>query len=343
MKNLLIISFLLLLGLNVFGQSTAIPDANFEQALITLGLDTGTPNGTVLTSNIDTVTSLSVNSSSITDITGIEGFTALKVLSCYNNQLTILDMSQNTALIDLVCWSNQLTSLNVSQNTALTFLDCNNNQLASFDVTQNTALTSLICHANQLITLDVTQNTSLTNLECYWNQLTALDVSQNTLLTDLRCPYNQITCLNVKNGFNTNLTTFHAYSNPNLTCIEVDDIAYATSNWIGMGLNFYFDPASSFSTNCNNTCSSTTVGIKEIDFSKISFYPNPTDGAVTIDLKEDKQNVKATLTNSLGQIILSENYTSTNSINFNIETPKGVYFLQLEVDGEMITKKIMKQ
>jgi PKD repeat protein len=34
----------------------------------------------------------------------------------------------------------------------------------------------------------------------------------------------------------------------NLTCIEVDNATYSTTNWT------YIDPASSFSTNCNNNC-----------------------------------------------------------------------------------------
>jgi hypothetical protein len=76
---------------------------------------------------------------------------------------------------------------------------------------------------------------------------------------------------------------------------------------------------------------------------EIMFYPNPTKGIVTIDLGEVKQDVEATLTNSLGQIIVTENYSSTNFINIDIDTPKGIYFLQLEVDGELITKKIIKE
>jgi hypothetical protein len=76
---------------------------------------------------------------------------------------------------------------------------------------------------------------------------------------------------------------------------------------------------------------------------EIRCYPNPTKGIVTIDLGEVKQNIKATLTNGLGQIILTEKYSSTNFINMDIDTHKGMYFLQLEVDGEVITKKISKE
>ena len=46
-------------------------------------------------------------------------FTALEVLYCWGNQLTSLDVSNNTALTELDCSENQLTSLDVSNNTAL--------------------------------------------------------------------------------------------------------------------------------------------------------------------------------------------------------------------------------
>jgi len=48
------------------------------------------------------------------------------------------------------------------------------------------------------------------------------------------------------------------------------------------------------------------------------------------------------LTNALGQVILTKNYESTNRINFDLDTPKGVYFLQVDIDGQVITKKILK-
>jgi len=71
-----------------FGQSTLIPDPNFEQALINLGYDTGTPDGSVPTANISSVDSLDVNTgNNITNLTGIEDFAALAYLLCNNNQL----------------------------------------------------------------------------------------------------------------------------------------------------------------------------------------------------------------------------------------------------------------
>jgi Leucine-rich repeat (LRR) protein len=144
--------------------------------------------------------------------------TALTYLNCETNQLSTLDVSKNTALADLRCGQNQLTTLDVSANTALTDLYCFSNQLTSLDVSKNTALTLLHCHSNQLTSLDVSKNTALTNLGCDSNQLTSLDVSKNTALTYLTCAVNQLTSLDVSK--NTALTLLYCHSNP-LTSLDV--------------------------------------------------------------------------------------------------------------------------
>lgn len=182
---------------------------------------------------------------------------ALTVLICYNNQLTALDVSSNIDLTILQCYSNLLTALDVSNNTSLDYLWCTDNQLTALDVSNNTALTTLVCGDNQLTALDVSNNTALTGLFCWSNLLTVLDVSNNTALADLSCLDNQLTCLNVKNGNNTNFTNFSVSNNPNLTCIEVDDVSYSNANWT------LIDVQTSFSTDCNNACSG-SLGIKEL-------------------------------------------------------------------------------
>ena len=112
---------------------TYVPDDNFENALINLGIDNILDNY-VATASIDTVTILDVSSENIADLTGIEDFTALLELNCSENQLSELDVSHNTYLSTLDCSYNYLTSLNLSQNTDLTLLRCYNNQLSTLDV-----------------------------------------------------------------------------------------------------------------------------------------------------------------------------------------------------------------
>ena len=83
MKHI-ITSILLLNCYLLHAQKTYVPDNNFEQALIDLGYDNALDDS-VLTANISSVTNLGVDSLSISDLTGIEGFTALINLDCGNN------------------------------------------------------------------------------------------------------------------------------------------------------------------------------------------------------------------------------------------------------------------
>jgi len=217
---------------------TYVPDDDFEQELINLGYDT-VLDDSVLTVNISYVTSLMLSNLNISDLTGIEAFTSLTFLSCQNNQLSSLDVTQNTQLTSLnvilnsitnldlsnntllgalFCGENLLTSIDVSNNTSLTFLSCYENQITSLDITQNTALTDLSCQYNQITNLDVTQNTALTNLTCGINQITNLDVTQNTALTNLFCGQNPISSLDVSQ--NIALTHLNCASNQ-LTNLDV--------------------------------------------------------------------------------------------------------------------------
>jgi Leucine-rich repeat (LRR) protein len=230
MKKLLLV--LLALPFIGFGQQTYVPDNNFEAYLEAYGMGNGIPNDDyVTTANIITVTYLDVYGQNIADLTGIEAFTALTTLSCGDNQLTSLDVSQNTALTELICGENQLTSLDVSQNTALTFLQCWDNQLSSLNVSQNTALDTLLCADNHLTSLDVQYNTALTVLYCYFNQLTSLNVSANTALTVLNCVSNQLTSLDVSGAtaltdlycINNQLTSLDVSQNTALTTLLCDD------------------------------------------------------------------------------------------------------------------------
>ncbi len=126
----------------------------------------------------------------IASLAGLEYFTALETLICSVNQLTELDVSNNTALTYLDCSVNQLTELDVSNNAALTMLYCYDNQIEELNVSGCTALTELYCHINQLKTLDVSNNTALTLLWCQGNQLTELDISSNTNLKNMWCDGN---------------------------------------------------------------------------------------------------------------------------------------------------------
>ena len=244
---------------------TYVPDDNFEQALIGLGYDTGIPDDSVPTVNIENLTYLSVNNQSIADLTGIEDFIALEQLYCGLNQLTALDISQNAALMHLDVRYNDLGSFNISNNPSLLSVYCTGNQLTHIEVGAAPLLYSLECESNQLQDIDVSGALALEVLDCQNNLITSLDLSSNLSLAWLRCASNQLYCLNIQN---TNIiftypndTNFVALDNPNLSCIEVDDLGMA-SNW-NFPLSTHIDSTATFSLDCSypTPCDSVTSNI----------------------------------------------------------------------------------
>jgi hypothetical protein len=307
MKKLLLLLFLgfTLVG---FSQTTEIPDPNFEQALIDLGYDTAPINGSVPTVNISSVTFLDVNYRNIADLTGIEDFTDLTNLLCSNNNLTSLDISQNTALTELRCNNNELPGIDVSNNTALTYLDCYNNQLTSLDLSINNALASLYCFNNQLTSLDLSINTALASLYCFNNQLTSLDV---------------------RNGNNFIIDAFDTTNNSNLTCIYVDDADYSNANWSG-GI----DLASTFVENEAECALSVGDNTFELD---VFIYPNPTDDYLFIE--GNKNPIALSIYNLLGAEVIAT--SAKEKINVS-ELSKGIYIIRILDGVNQTDKKFIK-
>ncbi len=203
---------------------TNIPDDNFEAYLethnasgdtVVLGAADSMGNGvlddnTVYTSRIENITNLDVSgyaaaddSEKISDLTGIEDFTALTYLECSVNLLTTLDVSQNINLVTLRCRVNNLTTLNVDTNVNLTELNCSANQLSEINIDNNVALEWFACYQNfNISTLNLVNNTALTYVNCHFMNLTELNTSQNTNLETLECYGNDITTLNLDNNVN---------------------------------------------------------------------------------------------------------------------------------------------
>jgi Leucine-rich repeat (LRR) protein len=244
---------------------TLIPDLNFEQKLIALGIDKDGINGKVITADINKVTFLDLADSNISDLSGIEDFKELIYFFCDRNKLSSIDVSKNTLLENLGVNENNLTSLDVTKNTKLhtltitqnkiTSIDLlqninlkrlgvNDNQLTELDLTNITLLTELDFSNNNLTSIDITKQANLSYLNCGFNKLTSLDISQNPKLQTVYADSNQFTELNVQNGNNENLilpsktnknstaTVYTSFlNNPKLTCIKVDNVAFSNANW----------------------------------------------------------------------------------------------------------------
>ncbi|WP_353170004.1 T9SS type A sorting domain-containing protein [Flavobacterium sp.] len=178
-------------------------------------------DGEIQVSEAQAIKWLNINTSNISNFTGIEFFTNLQNLNCSNNQLTSLDVSGLTNLIIFSCVQNQLSSLNVSNLTNLQQLDCYNNQLTSLNVLGLTNLLFLSCNDNQLPSLNVSSLTNLISLDCYNNQLPNLNILGLANLKRLDCSSNQLPSLNIL-GL-THLQRLDCYNNQ-LTSLNVSGL-----------------------------------------------------------------------------------------------------------------------
>lgn len=107
---------------------------------------------------------INVHDRNVTTLQGIEYLRGLKELSCYENELTELDLSRNTRLERLNCLGNQLTKLDVSRNTELVDLNCNYNQIESLDISHLRKLEHLLCYKNHLTELNISDSSVLAAL-----------------------------------------------------------------------------------------------------------------------------------------------------------------------------------
>jgi len=171
--------------------------------------------------------------------------------------------------------------------------------------------------------------TALTTLNTSTNQLTTLDVNTNTALVSLDCKNNTLTSLNVKNGNNSNFTSFDATNNPNLTCIEVDDATYSTTNWTNI------DTTSTF---VNNQTECTALGLEKNTIPKFLLYPNPAKNILHLHSESD---ANYTITTVLGNIVeKGKIIMGNNTINVHYLS-RGIYLIKIFSKEKSKTKKLI--
>ncbi|WP_299132002.1 T9SS type A sorting domain-containing protein [uncultured Tenacibaculum sp.] len=297
------------------------------------------------------LTSLSCYSNQLTSL-DLSKNVKLKYLYSYNNKLTSIDVTKNIELNTLYSYDNELTSIDITNNLSLVYFDCSTNKINTLDTSKNTMLSKIYCHTNQLTDLDVTKNVDLrlffcynngnisslnvsknielSSLNCGGNKITSLDVSNCPKLTKLYCSINSLTSLNLANGTNTTFKEIEVVRNSSLNCIQVDDVAYSTSNWTGS--NFAFDSASSFSENC------ATASINKNSLATVKIYPVPVKETLNIGINKEEITT-INISDISGRIVFKGK--SNNSINLNY-LPTGVYILRLTTITGVLTKKFLK-
>lgn len=212
-KHLLLWLTFALVNLAGFSQITQIPDVNFEQALIDLGIDKdGLINGGVATSEIIGVTSLEIPGRGIEVLTGVQDFQSLEILDCHNNLIQTINLNENKALTFLDCSDNKLTSLNPTQLNELMYLDCSRNSIGEINLSGNKKLEEFYCQENKFVNINFKDNLELTALNCANNQFEVLNITFNWKIRQLNFSSNQLTYVDLSNCFK--VESFNCSNNP---------------------------------------------------------------------------------------------------------------------------------
>lgn len=227
MKNLYSLLVSLFISFTLNAQIIDIPDANFKNALISIGVDTDN-DGEISISEAEARTFLEINGLSISSLEGIEYFVNLEYLSCMNNVLTNLDLTNNTSIDVLYCNDNQLITLDVSTSSYVSEFDCSNNpNLTSLELgstfdyltLNNTGLTEIDLGEKSINYLNLRSNLNLTyaRLGSYpYSSYNSHYVTDNALLE----------FISFKNG-NSNYdnlnSTYNICNNSSLTYVCADE------------------------------------------------------------------------------------------------------------------------
>lgn len=236
----------------------------------------------------------------------------LKELVFSDNNVTAIDVTQNPLLTRLEFYSNSITSIDISQNPLLEWFDCSGNSVGNLDFSIHPNLERLVCNGTYMTVLDVSNNPLLTYLELMVNDVSSIDLSANTALEVFRADFNEMTSLdlfmcpnlytfgcfacdnlltiNLASGSNPTLTNFQANNSPNISCVQVDDVAFAVANWT------LIDDNSVFSLNC-------LLENEEMHQpEELSLFPNPFSDHLTI--RSDGRAIQSVeIVNGVGQIV----------------------------------------
>ncbi len=234
MKRLIGIFFLILiLAEHVSGQTTVIPDTNFRKFLVQKFPTYLNASQQLINAQAAKYTgSLDCSGLNISNLTGIEKFTKLTELYCYNNTISNLDSVKNLAdLTNLYCYNNPLKSLpSLSKMTKLSQLSCGLTQLTALpDLSTNTSLTIISCFTSQITAIPgLSKLVNLQNLLCYENPLKTIeDLSNLKNLNTLMCFSNELTDIPGLSKL-TALQTLIAGNNP---IVSFPDISNLTQMW----------------------------------------------------------------------------------------------------------------
>lgn len=148
-------------------------------------------------SGCTSLSSIECNSNAIGELNLADCRNTPTTITCNENKLARLDLTNFDKLFHLNCDDNQLTELLVDGCTALTSVDCASNQLTTLDFRQTPLIGEVYCSNNKLTSVLFPENSMMGTFECGGNQLTTIDLRNCPHLASLTLAMNKLTSLSV--------------------------------------------------------------------------------------------------------------------------------------------------
>lgn len=175
----------------------------------------------------NSITTLDLSNNSVEDILHIK-----------HTQILNLDLSNLNDLETLAISNNPyLENISIAQNSSLTDISIGiNTNLTSLDLSSQPNLINLNVSHNNLSDLNVAGCPQLQYIFSENNQLEELDISDTLNFLFLNCNNNNLLKLNFTSNNYYNMD-FSIQNNPNISCIQVNDLNHAYANWL-FGIDF---------------------------------------------------------------------------------------------------------
>lgn len=88
--------------------------------------------------------------------------------------------------------------------------------------------------------------------------------------------------------------------------------------------------------------SDVSLGVADFAINQFQIHPNPSSGIYHLSGDFNAQSTQVSVHSLSGKLLHSEKLNTNNTIDLS-HLPQGIYFLELDVEGELVRKKIVKE
>ena len=105
---------------------------------------------------------------------------------------------------------------------------------------------------------------------------------------------------------------------------------------------YYIDDVNVHCCRCDST---THLGVEELGIKneELEVYPNPNNGAFTINLNKEYKNIEIEITDVIGQVVYNAALKETTQTTVQLSVKSGIYFIEVKTEAGIMRKKLVKE